>query len=168
VSFLFDSVDRFVAGTVGQPGERAFFVQAKSGARLVTVALEKAQVAALSQRLEMVVNDLRKNGLSRFLTTETRDDGPLDTPIEPEFEVGAISMAWDETQSLMIVELFEITSDEEEPENRLRVALNLSECDAFVKRSKALIGAGRLPCPFCGIPIDPQGHLCPRANGYRR
>jgi uncharacterized repeat protein (TIGR03847 family) len=68
----------------------------------------------------------------------------------------------------MIVELFEITTEEEEPENCLRVSLNLSECDAFVKRSKALIGAGRLPCPFCGIPIDPQGHLCPRANGYRR
>lgn len=168
MSFLFDSVDRFVAGTVGQPGERAFFVQAKSGSRLVTVALEKAQVAALTQRLEMVVNDLRKNGIPRQISSETRDDAPLDTPIEAEFEVGAISMAWDETQSLMIVELFEITSEEEEPENCLRVSLNLSECDAFVKRSKALISAGRLPCPFCGIPIDPQGHLCPRANGYRR
>ena len=168
MSFLFDSVDRFVAGTVGQPGERAFFIQAKSGVRLVTVALEKAQVAALAQRLEIVVSDLRKNGLSRLLSSESRDDAPLDTPIEPEFEVGAISMAWDETQSLMIVELFEITSEEEEPDNRLRVSLNLSECDSFVKRSKALIGAGRLPCPFCAIPIDPQGHLCPRANGYRR
>jgi len=168
VSFLFDSVDRFVAGTVGQPGERAFFVQAKSGSRLVTVALEKAQVAALTQRLEMVVNDLRKNGIPRHISSETRDDAPLDLPIEAEFEVGAISMAWDETQSLMIVELFEIAPEEEEPENMLRVSLNLSECDAFVKRSKALIGAGRLPCPFCGIPIDPQGHLCPRANGYRR
>jgi len=168
VSFLFDSVDRFVAGTVGQPGERAFFVQAKSGSRLVTVALEKAQVAALTQRLEMVVNDLRKNGIPRHISSETRDDAPLDLPIEAEFEVGAISMAWDETQSLMIVELFEIAPEEEEPENLLRVSLNLSECEAFVKRSKALIGAGRLPCPFCGIPIDPQGHLCPRANGYRR
>jgi len=168
VSFLFDSVDRFVAGTVGQPGERAFFVQAKSGSRLVTVALEKAQVAALTQRLEMVVNDLRKNGIPRHISSETRDDAPLDLPIEAEFEVGAISMAWDETQSLMNVELFEIAPEEEEPENLLRVSLNLSECEAFVKRSKALIGAGRLPCPFCGIPIDPQGHLCPRANGYRR
>lgn len=168
MSFLFDSVDRFVAGTVGQPGERAFFVQAKSGSRLVTVALEKAQVAALTQRLEMVVNDLRKNGIPRHISSETRDDAPLDLPIEAEFEVGAISMAWDETQSLMIVELFEIAPEEEEPENLLRVSLNLSECEAFVKRSKALIGAGRLPCPFCGIPIDPQGHLCPRANGYRR
>lgn len=168
MSFLFDSVDRFVAGTVGQPGERAFFIQARSGVRLVTVALEKAQVAALAQRLEIVVNDLRKNGLSRLIASETRDDAPLDTPIEPEFEIGAISMAWDETQSMMIIELFEITSEEEEPENCLRVSLNLSVCDAFVKRSKALIGAGRLPCPFCGIPIDAQGHLCPRANGYRR
>jgi uncharacterized repeat protein (TIGR03847 family) len=168
VSFLFESVDRFVAGTVGAPGERAFFIQAKSGVRLVTVALEKAQVAALAQRLEIVVKDLRQNGISSHIASEIRDDGPLNTPIEPEFEVGAISMAWDETLFVMIIELFEITSEEEEPENCLRVQLNISECDAFVKRSKALISAGRLPCPFCGIPIDPQGHLCPRANGYRR
>ena len=168
MSFLFDSVDRFVAGTVGTPGERAFFIQAKSGVRLVTVALEKTQVGALAQRLEIVTNDLRKTGFSFHMISETRDDAPLDTPIEPEFEVGAISMAWDETLSLMIIELFEITSEDVEPENCLRVALNFSECDSFVKRSKALVGAGRLPCPFCGIPIDPQGHLCPRANGYRR
>lgn len=168
MSFLFDSVDRFVAGTVGAPGQRAFFIQAKNPARLVTVALEKAQVEALAERLEIVVKDLRKNGMPFRISSETRDDAALDTPIEPEFEVGAISMAWDETQSLMIVELFEITSEEEEAENFLRVQLNLSECDAFVKRSKALINAGRLPCPFCAIPIDPQGHLCPRANGYRR
>lgn len=168
MSFLFDSVDRFVAGTVGAPGERAFFIQAKSRTRLVTVALEKAQVSALAQRLEMVVKDLRKNGISSHISSETRDDAALDSPIEPEFEVGAISMTWDETQSLMIIELFEITSEDEEPENCLRVQLNLSECDAFVKRSNALINSGRPPCPFCGIPIDPQSHLCPRANGYRR
>ena len=45
---------------------------------------------------------------------------------------------------------------------------SLGKAVAFAQRSKALVNAGRLPCPFCGIPIDPRGHLCPRANGYRR
>ena len=74
----------------------------------------------------------------------------------------------DELKKMMSIELLEITTDEIETPNVLRVQLSISMCSAFIKRSKALIGAGRLPCPFCGMPIDPQGHLCPRANGYRR
>ena len=168
MSFLFESVERFVAGTVGQPGERAFFIQARNGNRLVTVAVEKLQVAALAERLEIIINGFRKNDSSiRLLSAET-DDAPLELPIESEFEVGSISISWDELMKMMSIELLEITTDEIETPNFLRVQLSISMCSAFIKRSKALIGAGRLPCPFCGMPLDPQGHLCPRANGYRR
>ena len=168
MSFEFESVDRFIAGTVGEPGERAFFIQARSTQRLVTVALEKNQVSALAQRLEIVMADLLKNDFSLHVVQQLRDDAPLETPIESEFEVGAISLAWDQADSTMSIELFEVATSENEPLNSLKVRLELSACDAFVKRSKALVKAGRLPCPFCGIPIDPQAHLCPRANGYRR
>ena len=168
MSFFFDSVERFVAGTVGQPGERAFFIQARNSNRLVTVAIEKLQVAALAERLEIIINDLRKNDSDiRQLTNEV-DDAPLELPIDSEFEVGSISMSWDESSQLISIELFEIATDEAENQDYSRVNLSISMCSAFIKRSKALIAAGRLPCPFCGIAIDPQGHLCPRANGYRR
>lgn len=168
MSFLFDSVERFIAGTVGTPGEREFFIQARHGNRLTTVAVEKLQVGALAERLEIVINDLRKTDLNIRVITSDPDDAPLELPIESEFIVGAISMAWDEESQLMSIELFEITTDETEASNSLKVQLDISMCSAFVKRSKALVSAGRLPCPFCGIAIDPQGHLCPRANGYRR
>ena len=168
MSFIFESVDRFVAGTVGEPGERAFFIQAKNGTRVVTLALEKTQVAALAERLGNVLNDLRRNGFPYKAQDLPRDDAPLTTPIESEFEVGLISMAWDESESTMSIELFEITTPDGDAGNSLKVALNILQCGAFVKRSKALVSAGRLPCPFCGFPIDPQAHLCPRANGYRR
>lgn len=168
MSFIFDSVDRFVAGTVGEPGERAFFIQAQNGTRLVTLALEKAQVSALAERLAIVLNDLRRNGFPFNTRDLPRDDAPLKTPIESEFEVGLISMDWDESESAMNIELFEIATPDGEAGNSLKVALNILQCGAFVKRSKALVSAGRLPCPFCGFPIDPQAHLCPRANGYRR
>ena len=168
MSFVFDSVDRFVAGTVGEPGERVFFIQAKNGTRLISLALEKAQVAALAERLAIVLIDLRRNGVPFNTRDLPRDDAPLTTPIESEFEVGLISMAWDESQSRMSIELFEIAAPDGQAGNSLKVALDVSQCGAFVKRSKALVSAGRLPCPFCGFPIDPQAHLCPRANGYRR
>ena len=168
MSFLFESVERFVAGTVGQPGEREFFIQARHGNRLVTVAVEKLQVAALAERLEFVINEFRKNDLSIRLLTSEIDDAPLELPIESEFEVGSISISWDESKKMMSIELLEVVIDEIETLNTLKVQLSISMCSAFIKRSKALIAAGRLPCPFCGIAIDPQGHLCPRANGYRR
>ena len=38
----------------------------------------------------------------------------------------------------------------------------------FIARAKRVVDAGRPPCPFCGQPLDPSGHLCPRHNGYRR
>lgn len=168
MSSIFESVERFIAGTVGEPGERAFFIQARFGTRLVTVALEKVQVAALAERLEMVINNLRRSDPSLRALPTPRDAEALETPIEPEFEVGAISIAWDENVAKMSVELFEITTAQEEAQNSLKIFADISTCMAFVKRSQALVNAGRLPCPFCSIPIDPVGHLCPRANGYRR
>ena len=168
MSFLFESVERFVTGTVGQPGERAFFIQARHGNRLVTVAVEKLQVTALAERLEILINEFRRSDSSIRLLTSEIDDAPLELPIESEFEVGSISISWDESKKMMSIELLEILTEEIESPNTLGVQLSISMCIAFIKRSKALIGAGRLPCPFCGMPIDPQGHLCPRANGYRR
>ena len=168
MSFIFDVVERFIAGTVGEPGERAFFIQARNGARLISVALEKAQVGALVERLEIVVNDLKKSGLSQVGNRAPRDDGPLELPIESEFHVGAISIAWDAIGKTMAIEFFEITGDDAGTNLSLKVSIDLGMCEAFVQRSRALLLAGRTPCPLCGIPIDPQGHLCPRANGYRR
>lgn len=168
MNFVFDSVERFIAGTVGEPGDRAFFIQARNSSRLITVALEKSQVSVLADRLEILINDLRKADFSLIIETKARDDATLEPPIDAQFEVGAISINWDEVRRLINIELFEIQSDESSEASSLKVCLDLGMCQAFIARSRALVRAGRLPCPFCGLPIDPQGHLCPRANGYRR
>jgi len=36
---LYDPPERFVAGTVGEPGQRTFFLQARGQGRLTSVAL---------------------------------------------------------------------------------------------------------------------------------
>lgn len=165
----FHSPERCVAGTIGQPGERAFFIQVRSLNRVLSVAIEKAQVKALSDRLEVVLAELRKSDPLIMVESMARDDAALETPLESEFVVGAISLAWDEQLRLVTLELFEVEQDETvETGKVLEIKLSLGQAQAFVVRSKALINAGRLPCPFCSIPIDPRGHLCPRANGYRR
>ena len=80
-----------------------------------------------------------------------------------------MSLAWNEESGLLSVELFELEDDEVDSEGEVvEITITVAMAVAFVNRSKAVVNAGRLPCPFCGIPIDPRGHLCPRANGYRR
>lgn len=169
MKYEFTTPERFVAGTVGEPGERAFYLQIRSNARLFSVAVEKAQVQAISARLEVMVAEIRKSNPLMIIEKLPIDDAPLESPIDAEFQIGAISLAWDEESKLICVELFELEDDEEDAEGEV-VAINITVAmaAAFAARSKAVVNAGRLPCPFCGIPIDPRGHLCPRANGYRR
>jgi uncharacterized repeat protein (TIGR03847 family) len=169
VRHVFTNPESCVAVTVGAPGERAFFVQAREKNRIVSVALEKAQVQAIANRLELIVAEVRKSSPLISVTTEPQDDAPLDTPVDEEFQVGAISLAWNEAEQLLSFELYELEDDEQEAEGQvLEINFSLGMALAFAQRSKAVVNAGRLPCPFCGIPIDPRGHLCPRANGYRR
>ncbi len=177
---LFDPVERFVAGTVGQPGERAFFIQARTGSRLISVSLEKTQVQALSERLTYMIREIKQSDPTIVIQRLTRDDAPLETPIEEEFRIGVIGIAFDASRELIQIDLQAVSEgDEEEPEfidvddltgdqDIMRVLISPSMAEQFAKRAMSVVSAGRLPCPFCGGPIDMRGHLCPRANGYRR
>jgi uncharacterized repeat protein (TIGR03847 family) len=158
-----------VAGTIGEPGERAFFIQARNKGRVISVALEKAQVQAIANRLELIVTEVKKGNPLISIESVPQDDAPLETPVDEEFQVGAISLAWNELDKLISFELYELENDENDEDGQvLEINFSLGMAIAFAQRSKALVNAGRLPCPFCAIPIDPRGHLCPRANGYRR
>jgi len=165
----FTKPERFVAGTVGQPGERAFYLQVRSSSRLFSVAVEKAQVQAIAARVEVMVSEVRKANPLITVDKLPIDDSPLESPIDSEFEIGAMSLSWNDETKLICVELFELEDDEEDSEGEvLEINITLGMATSFSSRSRAVVNAGRLPCPFCGIPIDPRGHLCPRANGYRR
>lgn len=187
----YDPVERFVVGTVGEPGERSFFLQARQGNRLTSVLLEKAQVIAVIERLAQLLRELKRMDPNFSIPPHPRDEGPLEQPIVEEFRVGLISLAWLSDREMVSIDLeatidatfdttIEATIDKEmsgeillppDPEHApdlLHVVLTSAQTDAFIKRATSVINAGRLPCPFCGLPLDPRGHICPRANGYRR
>ncbi len=185
--FDYDPPERFVAGTVGQPGQRTFFLQARSGERVTSVALEKTQVQLLAERVNDMLDEVvRRTGgnaaVPAVAPTGTEDTRPLDAPIEEEFRVGTISLAWDGEAERVVIECFEVNeagegeddtedlpdTDEAATGTVLRVSLTGTLARAFAKRALAVVAAGRPPCPFCGNPLDPEGHVCPRANGYRR
>ncbi len=179
---VFDPPDRFVAGTVGQPGQRVFYLQARQGERLASVVLEKVQVAALADRLGVLLEELRRRGLSipADAPGEGADVAPLEEPLAEEFRAGTMSIAWDTRSEEIVVEARAIgeAEDEEDEEDEvddddpdgpdlLRVRLTPTAALAFIDRAHRVVASGRPPCPWCGQPLDPQGHFCPRRNGGR-
>jgi uncharacterized repeat protein (TIGR03847 family) len=182
--FVYDPPERFVAGTVGQPGARTFFLQAKAGARVTTVALEKEQVALLAERLGELLDEIvlrlgAGTGFADAPPVRAPDNGPLDQPILEEFRVGSLALAWDESRQRVVIEAGAVTdvqnpaeplSDDltAEAPDALRVRLTGGQARAFAARAQAVVSAGRPPCPLCELPLDPEGHVCPRQNGYRR
>jgi uncharacterized repeat protein (TIGR03847 family) len=178
---LFDTPDRFVAGTVGAPGSRTFFLQARDGTRIVSVALEKVQVAALAQRLGDLLEELETRGVegAEDIPGIVGDTAALDEPINEAFRVGTLSIGWDTGEELIVLEARELTGEDDEDEDEafadddeegpdlMRVTITPNDARDFIARALRVVAAGRPPCPLCGQPLDPQGHLCPRRNGHR-
>lgn len=190
----YDSPDRFVAGTVGEPGERTFFLQAREGNRITSVVVEKQQVSVLAEHLERVLDEVRRRSSGQAEVpppvTRAADTSPLDAPITEEFRVGTMTIAWDPSVNKVVIELFsnvdggeaddeeddvpgpggasEQAAEEVDADEVIVVKISPGYARDFIARAQALVAAGRPACPFCLQPIDPDGHICPRANGYRR
>ncbi|HEX2754393.1 MAG TPA: DUF3090 family protein [Candidatus Limnocylindrales bacterium] len=215
--FLFDPPDRFVAGTIGQPGNRTFFLQARRASQIVSVVLEKVQVAVLAERLGVLLDELEARGIAQPAEVVMADSSPLDEPINETFRATTLTLGWDgDTEQILVEARAETDEDEEDEEDdeeetddpgdvdddaevidlsaveglagspagellaafegidedeldgpdTLRVRLTVEVARAFVNRAVEVVAAGRLPCPLCGQPLDPQGHICPRRNGH--
>lgn len=166
---------RFIAGTVGMPGERTFYLQASDGQAVTSVALEKAQVAMLAERVQRLVEEVGADP-----GAGADDNDPLSLPLEEEFRVGTLGISWlpeagqgegrvlIEAHALGEAEAAEPGDDDDEAADTLRVSVTAESAAVFARRAAFLVAAGRPPCPFCLQPLDPGGHICPRANGYRR
>lgn len=164
---LFDDPDRFLAGTVGDPGNRTFYLQARKGGAVATVGLEKTQVAALAERLEDLLDAVEAGPAA------VPEPAELDEPVVELFRVGAMALAWDATSETVVIEAQTPSEDgeyaelpDEAPEgpDLLRVRIDPITARRFVQHAQALVAAGRPPCPFCGQPLDPQGHFCARTT----
>ncbi len=166
VFFEFDEVDAFTVGTVGRPGERTFYLQVRADGHRVTVKCEKQQAAAIVQYVRRVLNDL-----------PPAEDRPmpgaleLAEPVDPAFVLGPIGLGFDRSTDRLLVQLEEVgevddAGDPVEDDGRGHVRLYVSrgQAVAFCDHAQRVIEAGRPDCQWCGNPIDPDGHACPRMN----
>lgn len=178
--FIFDPPERFVTGTVGDPGQRTFFLQARDGGRVVSVALEKVQVAVLADRLGQLLVELQQRGIAPDLEDlpSAEDSSPLDEPLNEAFRAGALTLGWDGEAGRVLVEARAVSDDgepldpddddeeDEDGPDLLRVRMTAEAARDFVERAVRVIASGRPPCPLCGQPLDATGHICPRRNGH--
>jgi uncharacterized repeat protein (TIGR03847 family) len=167
-SFEIDSPDHFTAGAIGPPGQRVFYLQARNAERLVTLKVEKEHVRALAEYLGGLL--ARVKGAPGA----ARRPAELLEPVEAAWDVGSLAVGYDEGQDRVVVEASElIEAPEDEQENApepdpamARFRITRAQAAAFVERADELMKGGRPSCPICSRPMDPEGHVCPRSNGY--
>ena len=165
---------------MGQPGDRTFYLQASDDSgRTVSVALEKTQVQVLADRMHELLDEVAERASTVIPPDADVDDlEPLSAPVDEEFRVAAMGLAWDGDEDAVVVEAVAagdepveedaILSDSDEGPDALRVVITPAAARAFVARARRVVAAGRPACPLCSLPLDPAGHVCPRQNGYRR
>jgi len=175
----FDWPDRLVIGTVGRPGERTFYLQARAGERLVSAGMEKEQSAALAEKLDEVLDELMvQDGNPFSIPAEAPaaldDHDPLDTPVVEQFRVGMLSLGFDPSTAQVVIEAFPLVEDSpasllesepDEPAEVLHVRIPVGAARSFCKRTREIVGAGRPTCPLCFAPMDPEGHICEPPEG---
>ena len=171
-SFEVDSPDHFTAGAVGPPVQRVFYLQSRDSTRLVTLKVEKEHVRALAEYVSGLLARVKA------APSAARRPADLIEPIEAVWDVGSLAVGYDESLDRVVVEASELLEPEEaeeegapaperEPDPAMaRFRITRAQAAAFVERANELMKGGRPTCPVCSRPMDPEGHVCPRANGH--
>ena len=162
----FDSPDAFTTAAIGRPGERIFLLQVRGEGEVITLKCEKQQVAAIAHYVRELLEDLPDS-----------KDAPLPEALalaphrDFDFIVGPIGVAYDRELDRIVVHLDEMVELDEngEPDpdvvvSRVRGLLTRAQAQAFCDHADDVVSAGRPNCRWCGLPMNPDGHPCPRMN----
>jgi uncharacterized repeat protein (TIGR03847 family) len=165
-SFEFDPAERFTAGAVGEPGQRTFFFQASGGGSLVTLLAEKEQVSALAQTIARLLELLPDSDDEGHIPSDEEMD--LQEPLLVEWRAGSMALDYDEGNDRLVVVVQEaLPEDSEDEPATLRVSLSRGQAMRLAEIANATVHAGRPQCRVCGLPMEPEGHVCPAMNGHR-
>ncbi len=168
----FDPVDAIGAGAFGRPGARTFVIQARKGQAMLSVLVEKEQVALLAAEAEQFLDRIAEEHPEEPVPFgELASSGTVEED-EPLFRARLIGIGFDPERSLVLLELREQAAEDEEPppavdeiEGRVaRLYATRAQIRAMLANGIVAVSAGRPKCPLCDFPMDPDGHICPRMN----
>lgn len=165
-----DSIDFITIGTIGPPGQRIFHLQAMRERQLVTLTIEKEQAAALAEGIFSILKEIQeKFDLTTLEDTHDNLDLDLQEPILPLFRVAQMGLGYDNTHDRLILFLNELLAEDTPGEPRVvRLAATRMQMRTLAEHTRAVVAGGRPICGNCGLPIDPEGHFCPRSNGHKK
>ncbi|MEY2627434.1 MAG: hypothetical protein RJB08_1193 [Actinomycetota bacterium] len=166
----FDTPDAFTTAALGRPGQRVFLIQVRGEGEVITLKCEKQQVAAIAHFVRELLEDLPVDDMPLpdsldILPVNGSDEGAFD------FTVGPIGVAYDRELDRVVIQLDEMVplDENDEPDRdivagRVRGLITRGQALAFCDHADDVVSAGRPNCRWCGYPIDPDGHPCPRMN----
>jgi uncharacterized repeat protein (TIGR03847 family) len=170
-----ESIDALGAGAVGEPGQRAFYIQARSESAQLTVLVEKEQVALLAAEAVAFLDRIADQ-YPEDLVTLPEAMAELREPTIPLFRARMIGLGFDPERELVLIELREHSDDEDDEEDDeppvverdegyvARIYATRPQVRAMAAHSAGVVAAGRPLCELCSQPLDPAGHRCPRWN----
>lgn len=162
-SYEFSDVDDFACGTVGPKGRRVFFLQVREGNVEASLKMEKQQVAALAKFLGGMLGDIERTRVAAptpEVLYATPEEAEFREPDSPDWTVGTIGAAYEESNRRIILWIEELTTDDEADVASARIALRPGQVAGFVEQANALVAAGRPPCPYCGAPLNGEDGFC--------
>jgi uncharacterized repeat protein (TIGR03847 family) len=158
-----DPVDRITADAVGEPGDRTFYIQARGGADLITVVIEKQQLELLSAS---ILEILSRSGLETG-QGPPEEEMDLEQPVDPVWRAGRLSIGYLEERGLLLLEIEELIPENEERDaDKLRLWASPEQMLSLSRHGALVCARGRPTCQFCGNPLDPEGHVCPAMDGH--
>jgi uncharacterized repeat protein (TIGR03847 family) len=164
-SFDLDPVETLAVATEGEPGSRRFFLLATSAGSNVTLACEKFHIQGLITRIGELLSSHGLEG--EAAAAATADAGP---DLKAAWTIGELGLGYHESRQLFVLVAREASGEGEggsdEPATA-RFWATPPQVRAFAQQAERVLAAGRPPCPYCGLPVDPGGHPCPASNGAR-
>jgi uncharacterized repeat protein (TIGR03847 family) len=166
----FNPVSRITIGSVGQPGQRVFLLQASQGSSMITLKLEKEQATVLASSVIELLEELDQ----KYPRSQSKFDKPLSSdlmlrePMEPAFAIGQIGLGYDQERDLVVLVVQEIEFEGLEKPATARFWATRAQIQALSDHTLEVASRGLPICPFCDSPIDPEGHFCPRSNGHEK
>lgn len=163
--------DVFTADFTGRPGARTFYLQARGSSGVHSFLLEKQQVVILVEKLQEMLLMIDENDTIKSAGAQRDPALALEEPVEPEWRIGTIGLLYDEGRDVVVIVLQEVRPDDEEEEDDddsgYRFFLRRDQVRSMILHALAAVGEGRPLCQLCGLPMDPEGHVCPASNGHR-